>query len=77
MDKLHALSRCQHCSTKLIITGLEDLPVETSLNDKQAELASASASASLGASSMVGARLDESFIVLDPSKQARPGLSGE
>lgn len=75
MDKLHALSRCQHCSTKLIITGLEDLPVETSLNDKQAELASASAS--LGASSMVGARLDESFIVLDPSKQARPGLSGE
>ena len=71
MEKVHAVSRCQHCSSKLIMTGLEELQKEQTFMSKHPEI-----HAALGNSSMAGGKLDESFIVLDPSKQARAGPSG-
>ncbi len=72
MEKVHAALRCQHCSSKLVITGLDELQKEQTFMSKHPEI-----QAALGTSSMVGGKLDESFIVLDPNKQAPAGPSGQ
>ena len=71
MERVHAVSRCQHCSCKLVVTGLEELQKEQTFMAKHPEI-----HAALGNSTMGAGKLDESFIVLDPSKQARAGPSG-
>jgi hypothetical protein len=72
MDRVHAATRCQHCSAKLVITGLEELPKEAPSSTRLPEI-----QAALNASILGGGRIDGSFLVLDPSKQPRGGLGGE
>lgn len=71
MEKVNAVSRCQHCNCKLVISGVEELQKEQSFMSKHPEI-----QAALGTSTMAGGKLDESFIVLDPSKQPKAGPSG-
>jgi len=72
MERVHAATRCQHCSTKLVVTGLEELQKEASSSTRHPE-----GQAAMGASILGGGRIDGSFLVLDPSKQPRGGLGGE
>ena len=72
MDRVQAATRCQQCNSKLHISGLEDLGKESSVAYRHAGLRSVMAS-TMGGST----RLDESFVVLDPTKHAKLNLQGE
>ena len=65
------MCQCQQCSCKLVVTGLEELGQEQSFMRKHPEV-----HAALGSSNMAGGKLEESFIVLDPSKHPRAGPQG-
>ena len=69
MDRLQAVTRCQHCNVKIAVSGLEDLGKDAAVASRQAGLRSMMAGTS-------GGRLDESFVVLDPSKHTKPQLHG-
>ena len=72
MERVHAATRCQQCSAKLVITGLEELQKECLSSTRHPEMPTA-----MGASILGVGRIDESFLILDPSKQPRGGLGGE
>lgn len=65
-ERVNASARCQHCNVRLTITGLEALGKDVGASSNSSAIQSA-----MGQSIFGGHKVDESFIVLDPSKQAR------